>query len=67
MWIWISGDTRPHKDVDKWSRACVRKDEVILDSYSGTYHFNKSTKEVTLDDGVKTGMSSALYWEIQED
>ena len=40
--------TRYYVDKDRHSRAHERKDEYILDTYSGTYHFNIATKKVTL-------------------
>lgn len=59
--------TTYYVDADKYSRAHDRRYEITLDSFSGTYHFNKSSKIATLDTGVEIREVSVLNWELIEE
>ena len=59
--------TRYYVDKDRHSRAHERKGEYILDTYSGTYHFNIANKKVTLDTGVEIRPVNVLEWHIDEE
>ena len=54
-------------DKDRYSRAHERKNCYKLDSYSGTYSFDKKTKKVSLDTGVEVRAVSCLDWHIEEE
>lgn len=54
-------------DKDAYSKAHERKDKFILNSYSGTYSFNKATKSVTLDTGVEIRKVNVIEWHTEED
>lgn len=52
-------------DKDSYSKAHERKTKFILNSYSGTYSFDKNTKKVTLDTGVEIRAVTVLDWHIE--
>ena len=56
--------TNYYVDKDKYSKAHDKKDVITLDSFSGTYTFNKNTKEVSLFDGVKTRIINVKSWKF---
>lgn len=53
-------------DKDKWSRAHDKGNVITLDAWEGTYTFNKLTKKVFLDTGVKKLESTIWWWEVLE-
>lgn len=59
--------TTYYVDADKYSRAHDRRYEITLDSFSGTYHFNKSSRKVVLDTGVESREVSVMNWELIEE
>ena len=55
-----------YMDKDKFSRAHNHRDHVSLNSFEGTYRFNKKDRSVTLDDGVHTRPVNVLNWTITD-
>lgn len=40
-------------------------DEIKLELFSGIYTFNKTTKQVTLFDGIKTKIINVKSWNVE--
>lgn len=49
-------------DLNRFSKAHDHSDHVSLDSFSGTYRFDKLTKEVTLDTGTEIRKANCSDW-----
>ena len=54
-------------DKNRYSKAHELKTKFILNSFSGTYSFDKATKKVTLDTGVEIRDIKVLDWHIEEE
>jgi len=53
-------------DKDKHSTAHKTKTGFTLDSYSGTYTFDTTTKKVSLNDGTKTRNIDVIEWHTEQ-
>lgn len=54
-------------DLNQFSKAHDHETYVSLNSFSGTYRFDKTAKEVTLDTGVEIRKVSVLDWFLFEE
>lgn len=64
---WASGEmVSYYVDKDRWSKAHEHKDCFTLDSFSGTFTFDKATKKVMLDTGAEVREAKVKHWEEVE-